>query len=173
MTRQKNPSVALEVRFPPPMGSQCQARKVGYKAKQGYSIYRVRVKRGDRKKRVAKALPDLNSWDPLDMAPWSWDMLGYVHLCNVGFIWIYPIYKRLDMFGCNSSNRGIYISRIKCLMQNSPWFDIRSWTWGCHHAYTWSTIGGCIWVLKIHQDICPDGARYSCDDLHPLSLFHG
>jgi ribosomal protein L15E len=28
---------------------------VGYKAKQGYCIYRVRVKRGDRKKRVAKA----------------------------------------------------------------------------------------------------------------------
>ena len=32
-----------------------EARKVGYKAKQGYCIYRVRVKRGDRKKRVAKA----------------------------------------------------------------------------------------------------------------------
>merc|ERR1712187_76220 len=33
-----------------------KARKVGYKAKQGYLIYRVRVKRGDRKKRVAKGI---------------------------------------------------------------------------------------------------------------------
>ncbi|CAL1153305.1 unnamed protein product [Cladocopium goreaui] len=33
-----------------------KARKVGYKAKQGYCIYRVRVKRGDRKKRVAKGI---------------------------------------------------------------------------------------------------------------------
>eukprot|EP00913_Durusdinium_trenchii_P013688 g12852.t1 len=33
-----------------------KARKVGYKAFQGYCIYRVRVKRGDRKKRVAKGI---------------------------------------------------------------------------------------------------------------------
>merc|ERR1719343_292241 len=33
-----------------------KARKIGYKAKQGYLIYRVRVKRGDRKKRVAKGI---------------------------------------------------------------------------------------------------------------------
>jgi len=33
-----------------------KARKVGYKAKQGYLVYRVRVKRGDRKKRVAKGI---------------------------------------------------------------------------------------------------------------------
>merc|ERR1712176_243880 len=33
-----------------------KARKVGYKAKQGFLIYRVRVKRGDRKKRVAKGI---------------------------------------------------------------------------------------------------------------------
>merc|ERR1711904_713772 len=33
-----------------------KARKLGYKAKQGYLIYRVRVKRGDRKKRVAKGI---------------------------------------------------------------------------------------------------------------------
>merc|ERR1719498_196560 len=29
---------------------------VGYKAKQGYIVYRVRVKRGGRKKRVAKGI---------------------------------------------------------------------------------------------------------------------
>mmetsp|Transcript_14638 Transcript_14638/g.30665 ORF Transcript_14638/g.30665 Transcript_14638/m.30665 type:complete len:205 (+) Transcript_14638:93-707(+) len=33
-----------------------KARKVGYKAKPGYIVYRVRVKRGDRKKRVAKGI---------------------------------------------------------------------------------------------------------------------
>merc|ERR1712224_876881 len=33
-----------------------KARKLGYKAKQGYLIYRVRVKRGGRKKRVAKGI---------------------------------------------------------------------------------------------------------------------
>merc|ERR1711974_506513 len=33
-----------------------KARKVGYKAKQGYLIYRVRIKRGDRKTRVAKGI---------------------------------------------------------------------------------------------------------------------
>ena len=33
-----------------------KARKVGYKAKQGILIYRVRIKRGDRKKRVAKGI---------------------------------------------------------------------------------------------------------------------
>mmetsp|Transcript_134735 Transcript_134735/g.238341 ORF Transcript_134735/g.238341 Transcript_134735/m.238341 type:complete len:205 (-) Transcript_134735:67-681(-) len=33
-----------------------KARKVGYKAKQGYLIYRVRVKRGGRKRRVAKGI---------------------------------------------------------------------------------------------------------------------
>jgi len=33
-----------------------KARRVGYKAKQGYLIYRVRVKRGGRKKRVAKGI---------------------------------------------------------------------------------------------------------------------
>merc|ERR1712025_520777 len=32
-----------------------KARKLGYKAKQGYLIYRVRVKRGGRKRRAAKA----------------------------------------------------------------------------------------------------------------------
>merc|ERR1712217_676181 len=33
-----------------------KARKLGYKAKQGYLVYRVRVKRGGRKKRVAKGI---------------------------------------------------------------------------------------------------------------------
>mmetsp|Transcript_31737 Transcript_31737/g.91073 ORF Transcript_31737/g.91073 Transcript_31737/m.91073 type:complete len:205 (+) Transcript_31737:84-698(+) len=33
-----------------------KARKLGYKAKQGFLIYRVRIKRGDRKKRVAKGI---------------------------------------------------------------------------------------------------------------------
>merc|ERR1711957_345630 len=33
-----------------------KARRVGYKAKQGYLVYRVRVKRGGRKKRVAKGI---------------------------------------------------------------------------------------------------------------------
>merc|ERR1712093_262649 len=33
-----------------------KARRVGYKAKQGYVIYRVRVKRGGRKKRVSKGI---------------------------------------------------------------------------------------------------------------------
>lgn len=33
-----------------------KARKLGYKAKQGYMIYRVRVKRGGRKRRVAKGI---------------------------------------------------------------------------------------------------------------------
>jgi large subunit ribosomal protein L15e len=31
-----------------------KARRLGYKAKQGYVIYRVRVRRGGRKKPVAK-----------------------------------------------------------------------------------------------------------------------
>jgi len=33
-----------------------KARRLGYKAKQGYLVYRVRVKRGGRKKRVAKGI---------------------------------------------------------------------------------------------------------------------
>lgn len=33
-----------------------KARRLGYKAKQGYVIYRVRVRRGDRKKDVAKGI---------------------------------------------------------------------------------------------------------------------
>jgi large subunit ribosomal protein L15e len=33
-----------------------KAHRLGYKAKQGYVIYRVRIKRGDRKKRVAKGI---------------------------------------------------------------------------------------------------------------------
>mmetsp|Transcript_84078 Transcript_84078/g.235572 ORF Transcript_84078/g.235572 Transcript_84078/m.235572 type:complete len:205 (+) Transcript_84078:70-684(+) len=33
-----------------------KARKVGYKAKQGYIVYRVRIRRGDRKTRVAKGI---------------------------------------------------------------------------------------------------------------------
>lgn len=33
-----------------------KARRLGYKAKQGYVIYRARVRRGDRKKRVAKGI---------------------------------------------------------------------------------------------------------------------
>merc|ERR1712100_215210 len=33
-----------------------KARRVGYRAKQGYIIYRVRIKRGSRKKRVAKGI---------------------------------------------------------------------------------------------------------------------
>jgi len=33
-----------------------KARKLGYKAKQGFIVYRVRVKRGDRKTRVAKGI---------------------------------------------------------------------------------------------------------------------
>ena len=33
-----------------------KARKLGYKAKHGFLIYRVRVKRGGRKKRVAKGI---------------------------------------------------------------------------------------------------------------------
>jgi len=33
-----------------------KARKLGYKAKQGYLVYRVRIKRGGRKKKVAKGI---------------------------------------------------------------------------------------------------------------------
>merc|ERR1740121_1298707 len=33
-----------------------KARRVGYKAKQGYVVYRVRIKRGDRKTRAAKGI---------------------------------------------------------------------------------------------------------------------
>ena len=33
-----------------------KAHRLGYKAKQGYIIYRVRIKRGDRKKRVSKGI---------------------------------------------------------------------------------------------------------------------
>ena len=33
-----------------------KARKVGYKAKQGYVVYRVRIRRGGRKKPVRKEL---------------------------------------------------------------------------------------------------------------------
>jgi len=33
-----------------------KARRLGYKAKQGYVIYRVRIRRGDRKKRVSKGI---------------------------------------------------------------------------------------------------------------------
>lgn len=33
-----------------------KARRLGYKAKQGYVIYRVRVKRGSRKRKVAKGI---------------------------------------------------------------------------------------------------------------------
>ncbi|KAF7456252.1 ribosomal protein RPL15 [Cryptosporidium felis] len=33
-----------------------KARRLGYKAKQGYVVYRVRVRRGDRKKCVAKGI---------------------------------------------------------------------------------------------------------------------
>ncbi|KAK2195884.1 bifunctional Ribosomal protein L15e/Ribosomal protein L15e core domain superfamily/Ribosomal protein L23-L15e core domain superfamily/Ribosomal protein L15e [Babesia duncani] len=33
-----------------------KARRLGYKAKQGFVIYRVRVRRGDRKKRVANGI---------------------------------------------------------------------------------------------------------------------
>ena len=33
-----------------------KARKLGYKAKQGFLVYRVRIRRGDRKKRVAKGI---------------------------------------------------------------------------------------------------------------------
>lgn len=33
-----------------------KARRLGYKAKQGYLVYRVRIKRGDRKKRVSKGI---------------------------------------------------------------------------------------------------------------------
>merc|ERR1712112_350368 len=33
-----------------------KARRLGYKAKQGYVIYRVRIKRGGRKKKVSKGI---------------------------------------------------------------------------------------------------------------------
>ena len=33
-----------------------KARKLGYKAKQGYIIYRVKIMRGSRKKRVSKGI---------------------------------------------------------------------------------------------------------------------
>ena len=33
-----------------------KARRLGYKAKQGYVIYRVRVRRGNRKKHVPKGM---------------------------------------------------------------------------------------------------------------------
>ena len=36
-----------------------KARRLGYKAKQGYVIYRVRVRRGNRKKQVPKGEPGL------------------------------------------------------------------------------------------------------------------
>lgn len=36
-----------------------KARRLGYKAKQGYVVYRVRVRRGNRKKPVPKGQSDL------------------------------------------------------------------------------------------------------------------
>ena len=33
-----------------------KAHRIGYRAKQGYLVYRVRVRRGDRKKKVSKVL---------------------------------------------------------------------------------------------------------------------
>lgn len=46
-----------------------KARRLGYKAKQGYVVYRVRVRRGGRKKPVNKVRlpPTLGSH-----ASWSW-----------------------------------------------------------------------------------------------------
>ena len=38
-----------------------KARRLGYKAKQGYVIYRVRVRRGNRKKQVPKG-PSICAW---------------------------------------------------------------------------------------------------------------
>ena len=38
-----------------------KARRLGYKAKQGYVIYRVRVRRGNRKKHVPKGKPTVFS----------------------------------------------------------------------------------------------------------------
>lgn len=38
-----------------------KARRLGYKAKQGYVIYRVRVRRGGRKKKAAKVRSRFNS----------------------------------------------------------------------------------------------------------------
>ena len=35
-----------------------KARRLGYKAKQGYVIYRIRVRRGNRKKQVPKGAPN-------------------------------------------------------------------------------------------------------------------
>jgi len=40
----------------PPHLRPDKARRLGYKAKQGLLIYRVRIKRGDRKKRVSKGI---------------------------------------------------------------------------------------------------------------------
>ena len=37
-----------------------KARRMGYKAKQGYVVYRVRVRRGGRKKPVPKVIFHLN-----------------------------------------------------------------------------------------------------------------
>jgi large subunit ribosomal protein L15e len=34
-----------------------KARRLGYKAKQGYVVYRVRVRRGGRKKPLPKGIP--------------------------------------------------------------------------------------------------------------------
>ena len=39
-----------------------KARRLGYKAKQGYVVYRIRVRRGGRKKPVSKACSQ--SWRP-------------------------------------------------------------------------------------------------------------
>ncbi len=39
-----------------------KARRLGYKAKQGYVIYRVRVRRGNRKKHVPKGTQVAISW---------------------------------------------------------------------------------------------------------------
>ncbi len=38
-----------------------KARRLGYKAKQGYVIYRVRVRRGNRKKHVPKGMSHATS----------------------------------------------------------------------------------------------------------------
>ena len=41
-----------------------KARRLGYKAKQGYVVYRVRVRRGGRKKPVSKVGSGSCGWTP-------------------------------------------------------------------------------------------------------------
>ena len=61
-----------------------KARRLGYKAKQGYVVYRIRVRRGGRKKPVSKASSCPNPSLQCELADLccDWGPLGHaVHWC--------------------------------------------------------------------------------------------